>query len=252
MDQMTWTGPSLEALASLGLNAVGVADGGPWQEVLPGCRSVLVLGSGGTGLWEAFCADCRAHPAHLQEELHPLDSFVARSLDQIDPTPPESRRWVQCSATEETVVDFRTLALQAGLGWPSLLGLLISPEFGPWMGLRAACFTTEALPQTPPAAGDGPCPGCPAPCITACPATAVSREGWDVKRCSNHHFDTTDCAEKCDARRACPEGEAHRYGDVQTRYHYNRVTGRAALGRALDIANPGVGIGPHWEDWRNP
>ena len=49
-----WAQHGLSDFAPVGLNVWGVADGAPWQHVLPGCRSVLVIGSGGTTLWDGF------------------------------------------------------------------------------------------------------------------------------------------------------------------------------------------------------
>jgi len=247
----------LDTLGDVGLNAWGVADGSSYEQVLPGCRSVVVIGSGGTRLWEAFRADLQAHPAHLSEEAHPLDAYVARTLCSLDPEPGQDRRWIRCAADEPDPVDFRPLAREAGLGWRSMLGLLIHPEFGPWLGIRAACFTTEQLTPTGPLPGEGPCPDCHAPCITACPGEAMSRPpgvlgdlgGWDVATCSTFHQVSDRCATTCHSRVACPEGFDHRYGEMQRRYHYNRKIGRKEMGLALGIEDAREGLGPFWGEW---
>lgn len=249
-----WVSALTARLAAFGLNAWGVADGQPYQSVLPGCRSVLVFGSGGPALWQHFVAWLRADPARLSGEQHPLDAFIQRSLEAADPAPETSRRWVRCAADETCFVDFRPLARDAGLGWSSRLGLLLHPVYGPWMGLRAACFTTEALPVTGAAPGDGPCAGCAAPCVTVCPAEAVRAEGFDIVRCAawrapEHEGGRGGCPTSCGARNACPEGAAWRYPDLEQHYHDNRRTGRAALGALLGVDQPGQGVGPHWGTW---
>ncbi|HEU5057994.1 MAG TPA: hypothetical protein VFU21_15795, partial [Kofleriaceae bacterium] len=144
---MSWATDIQRTLGAIGLDVVGVAAGAAYQDVLPGCRSVLVFGSG-AGLWDAFVAALRADPARLGGEQHPLDRFVESAVAAADPAPPTSRRWIFCAAGEPDPVDFRTLALRAGLGWRSALGLLLHPVRGVWFALRAACFTTAALPRS--------------------------------------------------------------------------------------------------------
>jgi hypothetical protein len=237
-------------LAAAGLNAWGVADGARHQAVLPGCRSVLVFGNGGTRLWDRFLDELRRDPRRLGDEEHPLDAFVRRALDRADPDPPPSRRWIRCAADEPEPVDFRTLGLEAGLGWPSMLGLALHPTFGPWLAFRAACFTTEPLPASGPLGGPGPCDGCAAPCVSACPARAVERAGgWNVRVCAAWNVRTDVCASSCASRVACPVGEAHRYSALERQYHYDRKTGRRALAASLGVADARTGVGPHWKDW---
>ena len=236
-------------LVAMGLNVRGVADGADYTRFLPGCRAVLVFGSGGRALWDAFVADLRLHPEHLAGERHPLDRFVARALEAADPDPGPERRWIRCAADEKQTVDFRVLALRAGLGHRSRLGLLLHPEYGAWMGLRAACFTTEALPVDGPLQSEGPCEGCPAPCETACPAQAIDQKGWNVGRCAAHQEGTEDCKRGCHSRLACPEGAAHAYEPLELRYHTDRIPGRAALAEALGHADPGAPDPGGWKRW---
>ena len=243
----------LAALDVIGLNVCGVADGRPFDSVLPGCRSVLVFASGGTALWEAFCRDLRAHPQHLTDEDHPLDAFIARQIRAADPDPPESRRWIRCAAEPEAFIDFRPLAHDAGMGWTSRMGLLLHPTFGLWMGLRAACFTTEVLPVTGPVAADNPCDACPGHCASACPGEAFVAGRLKIQRCAAFHVTADTCHGRCHARLACPVGEQHRHGPLQHHYHNERSDGRRMLAEALHIVGDDRhGIGPHWADWAAP
>jgi hypothetical protein len=240
-----------ERLRALGLDVQGVADGSGYESWLPGCRSVVVYGSGGSTLWESMLAACRVDPRRWSDEQHPLDAFVRTEVRAIDPHPPASRRWVFCGALDAEQPDFRTLAHRAGLGYASKLGLLLHPEFGPWLGLRAACFTTEVLPPTGPLEGPCPCDGCPAPCVDACPGGAMSRErGWDVRACSSFHEASHVCHRDCASRMACPVGANQRYGELERLYHNNRVAGRPAVAAALGIDDSKPGIGPQWAAWK--
>lgn len=212
-------------LAAHGLDRLGVADGAPHGAVLAGCRSVVVVGNGGRALWEGLLAAVRAEPA-LAEAPHPLDAYVARVLAEA-PVPVPGR-WVACAAESPVPLDFRTLGLHAGLGWPSRLGLLLHPEAGPWLGLRAAFFTPVALAPTGPLPGAGPCPTCPAPCMPACPIGAVGPEGVDWRASWAFRQRDDRCHGGCLAREACPEGRDHAYGAAQHRYHQHPPS-RAAL-----------------------
>jgi hypothetical protein len=250
----TWARDAVDALGALGLDAVGVADGAPYQDVLPGCRSVLVIGSG-RALWDAFVTDLRATPGHLADEAHPLDAFVHRAVDAADPTPPATRRWVRCAADQRERVDFRTLARDAGLGSPSALGLLLHPTLGPWFGLRAACFTVDELPVSRSVIDGSPCLDCRAPCAEACPAAAIALPyrpgvsgGIAIDTCARWNVEQDSCATSCRAREACPVGAGQRYSALEVQYHHNRRAGRRALAIDLQIADAREGIGPRWRD----
>lgn len=242
-------------LAAAGLDHVGTVPAARWDTlarpehrcdaVVPGARGVVVVANAGRALWDAFCADLRADPAHLAEEPHPLDAFVRRALDAAPV--PGPHRWITTGAEERTMLDFRTLSVLAGLGVPSRLGLVIHPRVGTWMGLRAACFVTFDVPEAPPV--ESPCEGCPAPCVAGCPAGALASGSIDIGRCSNFHFESDACATTCHAREACPVGEP--YPAEQLRYHYDRAGGRRWLRAHLGIeGDRHEGVGPHWERWR--
>lgn len=203
---------------------MGVAPGVPWSHILPGCRSVWVIGSGGMQLWDAFVADLRAAP-HKAERADPLDGFVRDLLAAADPDPPPSRRWVRCAIDSDCFVDFRRLAYEAGLGWPSPLGLVLNPQHGPWLGLRLACFSTDEWAPTP-LSSTGPCKGCHAPCQSACPASAVSPGGLRLSACLQAR-EEAGCLGGCFSRSACPIGQA--YSSMAHRYHQDPAARRQIL-----------------------
>lgn len=250
-------------LAAVGLNAFGVADPARWDavagparqstELLPGTQSILVFGSGGGQLWDSFLDDLVANPRHLADEEHPLDAFVRRRVEAADPAlGPVPRRWFFAAANASVHLDFRLLADLAGLGGRSRLGLLLSPDYGVWLGLRAACFVAAPAPFSAPAAAD-PCAGCPAPCIDACPGEAFLAGHWSVDRCSAFHAVSPRCASSCDARRACPVAPHARYNDDEFLYHYDRAQGRARLRQLVGLPEAEdayEGVGPHWQTWR--
>lgn len=218
----------------MGVNVWGVADGAAWQHILPGCQSVLVLASGGTTLWEGFLGWVHERPERAAL-AGPLDARIAEALERVAPDP--SRRWMRCAANDGQQVDFRTLAKEAGLGDASRLGLLLHPTYGPWLALRAACFTTDPLPVTGPLTGPSPCDGCAAPCSQACPVGAISERGWSFAPCVGFQERDPTCHGGCLARSACVVGREHAYGVEQHRYHQHPA-GRRALLDALRRAGP--------------
>lgn len=248
-----------QALAPAGLDLVGVARPADWDAraprglrstaLLPAARALLVVGNGGRALWSAFLADLRADPVGLTAERHPLDAFVERRIRVADAVlGPVPRRWFFAGADTGVQLDFRLLGTLAGLGTGSRLGLLLHPTYGPWMGLRAACFLAADLPTDPPVVDD-PCEGCPAPCVAACPGAAFPDGRWQVDRCAAHHLASDDCRLTCHARLACPRGAEHRYETDEITYHSDRAVGRRWLRAHLGLppsADPFEGVGPVW------
>lgn len=251
-DMDSWRERAHGALAGIGVDLYGVADGRPYQQLLPDCRAVVVFGNGGSALWDSMVEAIGRDPGRLTTTEHPLDDHVQRAIDAADPRPPGDRRWIRCAATETVMVDFRSLAVAAGLGHPSRMGLLIHPRSGLWTGLRAACFTTEELPITGPLPGAGPCDGCPAPCAEACPGGAFVDGDWDPGRCAAFHVESETCRGSCASRRACPVGAEHAYGPEQELYHSWRPAGRVALATRLGIHDRGTTEPLAWRRWAKP
>ena len=176
-----------ETLERAGLNHLGLVAGAAWDAtqpparrtgtLFPGTRSILVVANGGRALWDAFLDDLRRDPSGLTTEAHPLDAFVERAVRSTEAAFGDvPRRWFWATDTADVVLDFRVLAQLAGLGAPSRLGLLLDARFGPWVGLRAACFLAADVPDLPAPALPAPdlCAPCEAPCRAACPGGSCS------------------------------------------------------------------------------
>ena len=216
----------LSRFAGVGLNLVGAttvaaydARVGPERGLAqraPAARGIVVVGNGGGAFWAAFRA---AVPHPVDPADHPLDGFTravveaaARDFETVGTVFPFDAR---------DALDFRLLAELAGLGRPSLLGVLVHPEFGPWIALRAALLVPDAVRAPRPADGFDPCPSCvERPCITACPVGAVGPTGWDVARCAGHRLSEAGrCDDACGARVACVYGGAHRLPPDALAFH---------------------------------
>jgi epoxyqueuosine reductase QueG len=236
------------ALAPAGVNLVGVARPSDYDarvpperslaRLVPEARSVVVLGNGGGAFWRAYRAAVAREPGRA-ERADPLDAFtrevVTQAIDGLGDGLGVGGRIVFPFEFGTVPVSFMTLAACAGLGTPSLLGVLIHPEWGPWMALRAAWFPPLLLEAPRPADGFDPCPSCvERPCIAACPAGAVSGFGWDVPRCVAHRLSTADdCGLGCHARLACVIGPEHRY-PVEALAHHQGTARQRMTTRASD------------------
>ena len=220
-------------LAPHGLNLVGTTEIATYDAVAPpgwllgpragDARTAVVIGNGGGAFWAAFQQHLAAHPA-AGREADPLDAFTRHVVgDAIGPLREEvgSARVVFPFELHPLAVSFVHLAECAGLGRRSLLGVLVHPEYGPWMALRAAILVPFALSAPRPAEGFDPCPTCvERPCITACPVGAVGPSGWDVPRCAAHRIAVPgDCGPGCHSRIACVYGREHRYPPDAMAFH---------------------------------
>jgi len=220
-----------EALQPTGLNLLGVAAVQAYEARVPAAlhirrhhptaRCVLVVGNGGSRFWTAFAGSEWYRGVGGDR----LDSFSQHCIDErLAPV------FGRAGATWRAFYPFRfgseplsfqDLAHAAGLGVPSLLGLLIHPTYGPWIALRCAVAIDLPLPVSGPLTW-APCAACrERPCITACPGAAVTPEaGWSAGACSRERLHAPDsCADGCHARWACIHGQPHRYPLAAQRHH---------------------------------
>lgn len=83
---------------------------------------------------------------------------------------------------ERNGVFLKDAAILAGLGVMGRNNLLITPDFGPRVRLRALLLDAD-LPPTGPLVGFDPCTGCEAPCLVACPQEAFGGGSYQHERC---------------------------------------------------------------------
>lgn len=191
-------------------------------ELAPWARGGLLLLSGGPGFFEAFQRERHLYEGHAD----PLDDWTRDNVEAFvaalnaSGTRAEARYpfW-----NEPEPLPFLQLGRLAGLKATSLFGLGLHPEFGSFIAYRALIlldreppseFTTQA-----PAPDWPPCASCAAPCIEACPASAVSRQGWAMEPCLDHRRRDESCEEGCLSRLACPIGSDRRPSPEALRFH---------------------------------
>lgn len=220
------------ALAPHGLVTRGIAQFDPAEGATPGpalpdgsrAASVVLIGHIGGAHWPAFCK-WRAQQ-HDRGGADPLDRWSKQILMAL-------ARAMGAAAwfpSDPPWQPFQQWAMQAERLRPSPLGILIHPEYGLWHGYRGALGFQQRQGTTHrPARTHHPCDSCPdKPCITACPAGAIGRQGFDVPACRDFLRSPQGAAScmwrGCLSRLACPVGAAHRYGPDQARFHMNALS----------------------------
>ena len=115
---------------------------------------------------------------------------------------------------------FYRWALRSGQIWDSPVRLLVHARQGLMVSFRGALALKEAV-AVPPSL-TRPCDTCAAPCLTACPAGALTGEGYNLPAC--HAFldqpGGEDCMTGgCQVRRACPLSQSYARLPEQSGYH---------------------------------
>jgi epoxyqueuosine reductase QueG len=224
--------------APYGLNLIGAIPADRYDAVAPThlraraidphARSIIVIGNGGSAFWQAYGRRVDADPAWARRD-HPLDDFT-REVVEREIAPALRARNLRFTIVYPFVSDagnlhFMELGRLAGIGGPSLIGVLIHPKYGTWIALRAALLLEEMLDNPGDGLGFDPCPRCiPRSCMPACPVGAVSERGWDVIKCVRHRVEAApDCSAGCYSRLHCVIGPEHRYPDDELRHHQERA-----------------------------
>ena len=115
---------------------------------------------------------------------------------------------------------FYSWALRTGRVWDSPIKLLVHATQGLMVSFRGALALAQTIPLPPPAIQ--PCAACAKPCLTACPAGALTGAGYDVPLCHAHlsHPAGTDCMTRgCLVRSTCPAGAGYARMPSQSAYH---------------------------------
>ena len=215
-------------LLAQGLMQLGVVrfdPGEPAPELSDGrpAVSVVLVGVTGGAMWPVFSA-WRESVAD-RGGAHPLDRWSEFALDHIA----DQLGAAALYPSRAPYQPFQSWAMRAEGIKPSPLGLLIHPVFGLWHSYRGALAFAEWSDENADgadvlSAARHPCDACAEkPCLSACPAGAVSLGRFDVTGCRSYLASVDGQAGcmtgGCLARDACPVGVAHRYSEAQVRFH---------------------------------
>ncbi|HEX6813721.1 MAG TPA: hypothetical protein VF384_19025 [Planctomycetota bacterium] len=231
--------------SSTGFNLFGIVDAerfDAWQPreqrtttLLPNCGTVIVLGTGGRASRCSRDPDGGLASGGPPQDVRAFERAAAKTLAGM-----LLSRSVRSRLVEPVLghrLNFVRLAEAAGFGTVSpVSGLLLHPEFGPWLSVCAALLL-DGRPFGPVVDASitdrfQPCCNCDKPCLTACPASVHDGFGnMDLDRCFGHRV-LGGCASGCGSRRACPVGADHRdqIGPDVHRYTQAIVTTQRWLG----------------------
>lgn len=221
--------------AANGLNLCGVVSAARFdacqpkgrrvRERLEDCDTVLLLGAGGSTFWdkmtEALGAGFVAEP---RPDYHPVNDYTARLAHETSDLLRSAGHECQVVYPDDTPpLNFLQLAEMAGLGTISpVIGLLLNPDYGPWVSLRAALLVAGSPFGSPGGRPEPfqPCLTCHKPCLLPCPVQVFDGRGNANFHACGKHRHGGGCATGCDVRRSCPVGAHHRYGGAEERFRH--------------------------------
>lgn len=198
---------------TLGLTILGGFHPGADDGAPTACRTLLLLGPDGASMWPVF----RAAREFSDGAPDPLDRWSKRVIGRLA----EAHGGAAVFPSDHPYPPFIDWAQRTGRLWPSPVGLLVHHEQGLLVSFRGA-LALDADLHLPELVPERPCDTCPAqPCRTACPAGALTANGYDVEKC--HHWigapnGATCLSGGCAVRLSCPIGQGLR-PVVQLAFH---------------------------------
>jgi hypothetical protein len=199
-----------DQLEMLGAFAPDAVDGLPdWV------ASVVLIGPAEPGFWPHLTAQ----PEWQDGAPDPVDRWSRRVIGRLA-CDLEGKAYFPFGGPPYH--PFQRWALRTGRMWQSPVRLLVHSSQGLMVSFRGALALREGI-ELPPLAQ--PCADCAAPCLSACPAGALTEAGYDVPAC--HAFldraEGQPCLEGgCLVRRACPVSQGYARLGEQSAYHMRR------------------------------
>ncbi|HEB53259.1 MAG TPA: hypothetical protein ENI87_08405 [bacterium] len=214
-----------QSAARNGLNLFGVVDARRFdgcqpcerraRSLQPGCDTIVVLGTAGGASWRCHARNGSAVPPGLDGDG--VDELAFAGAQVVADVVRRAGYPVHLVDARRPCLNFGQLAEAAGFGIVSpISGLLLHPEYGPWLRVRAAVLLHGRpfgeVPDASIADQFRPCCTCDRPCVSACPPAVHDGFGHtDRRRCAEHRH-AGGCADGCSSRMACPIGSEHRDG----------------------------------------
>jgi hypothetical protein len=174
-------------------------------------RQLILIGHGGTRLWDAVKA------ADITSD-NPIDDFSIRTTEE----------WL--AGTRHAIVypgegsiGLQTLGKLAGWHHPSPFMVGINASWGSWYAYRVVALADSDFTPSKVLSSQSPCQTCQTRiCIASCPANALASDTFDLKKCIAYRkLAASRCRASCVARVSCPAGAEHRYCDEQIRHTYS-------------------------------
>ncbi len=206
---------SLRALAAgQALFVSGAFHPGPDDGLPDGIRTLVLLSPDEPGFW----AHLTAMPEWQDGAPDPLDRWSARVMGEIAARTGGS---AFLPFGGPPYHPFIAWAKRSGAAFASPVSLLVHDRMGLFASYRGAIGLAERLDLPPPPAN--PCDSCAdKPCLSACPAAALTGAGYDLAACHDY-LDTQPgklcLSGGCQVRSACPVSRKYGRLPEQSAYH---------------------------------
>ena len=176
--------------------------------------TLALLGPAEPGFWAGFSKSAE----RLDQSPDPLDRWSARVIGCLAG---ELGGTAIFPFSGPPFMPFISWAKRSGRAWTSPVGLLVHETAGLFVSYRGAIAFTQHLPLPPHP--QSPCSEClTKPCLAACPAGALTGQGYDFDACHSY-LDTTSgktCMQRgCAVRRSCPISERSGRLPAQSEFH---------------------------------
>jgi hypothetical protein len=177
-------------------------------------KQLILIGHSGKRLWKAM------QEAGFHTD-NPIDDFTIRHLKRFftDELPNHTFSIIYPSSKP---INLQKLGELAGWHHDSPLRIGVNDLWGSWFAYRAVILTDTQLSTTQKLESTSPCLNCKnKPCITSCPADAITTGSLDLDRCISYRKrHDSSCKDTCHARTSCPVAKEQAYTTEQVNYHY--------------------------------
>ena len=202
------------AVHDLHLDVFGAFHPEPEDAAPKGTETLALLGPREPGFWTHVTTE----PEFTDGKPDPMDRWSRRVIGRLAC---DLGAKAQFPFGGPPYAPFIRWAARTGRAWPSPVTILVHDVAGLMVSYRGALALKERieLPQPPI---ERPCESCSKPCLTACPVSALTSEGYDTAACHGY-LDTeagADCLmQGCAVRRACPLSQSYGRLPAQSAFH---------------------------------
>ena len=205
----------VDALArAVHLDIFGALHPTPEDDLAEDIRTVVLLGPREPGFW----AHVSAEPEFSDGSRDAIDRWSARVIGGIADELGGEAFFPFGGPPWRPFIGW---AQRSGHAWASEVGILVHDRAGLMVSYRGAVGLRDRLDLPP--SGRRPCDSCDEkPCISACPAFALTSQGYDIPACKDYLQTEPgkDCMEAgCQVRRACPLSKSYGRLPEQSAYH---------------------------------
>lgn len=181
-----------------------------------GDGTIALLGPREPGFW----SHVTSQPEFGDGVPDPMDRWSARVVDELA----IHFRGKPLFPFGTPVHPFVSWALRSHRAWQSPVRLLVHDTAGLLVSYRGAILLPDRMEEAPKRAA--PCETCAGkPCLTACPVSALTANGYDLDACHTYLDARTgrSCMSRgCEVRRACPVSQNYGRSEHQSSFHMDR------------------------------